>query len=278
MEASIARRLWTALEPIHAFIYFVPEATDRYSDLGLERIAHYFSSRSAAMGPVPHTVVTATFYNFSPGLVKRAMRDAWTTTSPADVLDARLGAVDEVLGRAWRDFDVSTIGEAADLAQEAAAGADPQGRPLFAGHLSLEEPAAQHLRLWHHLTLLREHRGDGHIIALQAGGFGPLDALLTAADYSILSLTQLEKLRGWREPEWTAGKSSLVARGWLDEDGARTASGEAARRAVEDMTDDLALPPWRHLGAEGTERLHQLLQPLRDAILSETALPGTYRD
>ena len=86
---TIPRRMWQLLEPIHAFIYFVPEASARYNDLGLERIAHYFASRSAAMGAVSHGVVTATFYNFSPGLVKRAMRDAWHTTTPDRVLAAQ---------------------------------------------------------------------------------------------------------------------------------------------------------------------------------------------
>lgn len=271
-----SRRLWTAFEPIHGFVYFVPEASARYDDLGLERIAHYFASRSAPMGAVPHTVVTATFYNFSPGLVQRAMRDAWTSTTPTAVTAARLTAVEEVLRRVWSDIDESHLREAVDLAARASAAADPPGRPLFAGHLSLPEPATDAMRLWHHLTLLREHRGDGHVIALQTAGFGPLDALLTSADYSVLSIDQLEKLRGWREPEWQAAREELRARGWLDESGARTPAGDAARRDMEDLTDELAARPWRQLGDDGAERLHQLLQPLRAAILSGTALPGTY--
>ena len=42
----------------------------------------------------------------------------------------------------------------------------PEGRPLFAGHVSLPWPDEPHLVLWHAQTLLREYRGDNHIAAL----------------------------------------------------------------------------------------------------------------
>lgn len=264
------------LEPIHGFIYFVPEAPARYEALGLERIAYYFASRSAAMGAVEHGVVTAAFYNFSPGLVQRAMRDAWTATTPADVMAARYAVVDEVLSRIWADVDPDAILEAAILASEAASVCRPHGRPLFAGHASQPVPEPAHLRLWHGLTLLREHRGDGHTIALQASGFGPLDALLTSTDFSVLSISQLEKLRGWRDHEWEEARAALVSRGWLNAEGNRTHEGTDHRHEMEALTDRLAAGPWEHLGEERTARLLQLLTPMRDAILSETDLPGRY--
>lgn len=268
--------MWLTLEPIHGFIYFVPEATARYEALGLERIAYYFASRSAAMGAVAWGVVAAAFFNFAPGLVRRAMRDAWATTTPHEVIEARYAAVDDVLSRAWSDMDGDAVLEASILALEAATACEPHGRPLYAGLASQAVPEPAHLQLWHGLTLLREHRGDGHVTALQATGFGPLDALLTSADYSVLSIPQLEELRGWREPEWARARQELISRGWLTEDGTRTQAGSDARREVEEITDRLAQPPWEHLGSERTERLRQLLEPLRDAILTATDLPGTY--
>lgn len=264
------------LEPIHGFIYFVPEAPARYEALGLERIAYYFASRSAAMGAVEHGVVAAAFYNFSPGLVKRAMRDAWSTTTPINVMAARYGAAAEVLERVWSDVDPDAILEAAILAMEAASVCRPHGRPLFAGHASQPTPEPAILQLWHGLTLLREHRGDGHVAALQAFGFGPLDALLTSADFSVLSIDQLVNLRGWRDHEWEAARSDLMERGWLDEQGNRTELGTEQRTAMEGLTDRLSADPWLHLGEERTARLEQLLAPLRDAILSKTDLPGRY--
>jgi hypothetical protein len=43
-------------------------------------------------------------------------------------------------------------------------------------------------RLWHAATLLREHRGDGHIAALVIGGIGGTEAHVLHA----LSLTPTE--------------------------------------------------------------------------------------
>jgi hypothetical protein len=38
------------------------------------------------------------------------------------------------------------------------------GRPLHAGHAELPWPDSPLAALWHATTLLREYRGDGHII------------------------------------------------------------------------------------------------------------------
>ena len=38
---------------------------------------------------------------------------------------------------------------------------------------ALAWPDAPQLALWHAVTLLREHRGDGHISALTAAGIDP---------------------------------------------------------------------------------------------------------
>ena len=52
MEAVLARKTWRTAEPLHAFIYFVPEADEQYAAVGLEpgRMG-YFASRGAALGP-----------------------------------------------------------------------------------------------------------------------------------------------------------------------------------------------------------------------------------
>ena len=40
-------------------------------------------------------------------------------------------------------------------------------------------PEQPHLAFWHATTLLREHRGDGHLAALLELGLDPLEALVT---------------------------------------------------------------------------------------------------
>ena len=78
MEPIEARKTFRTLEPIHGMIYFTPEGPPAYEAIGLQgpRMG-YFASRVAAMGAVPAEVVIATFYNFEPSLVRRAIPAAW---------------------------------------------------------------------------------------------------------------------------------------------------------------------------------------------------------
>src|SRR5438552_1203371 len=66
VQPVTARKTWRSVEPVHAMIYFSPEATERYVALGLEGQVGYFASRAAPMGPVGAEVVIATFFNFNP--------------------------------------------------------------------------------------------------------------------------------------------------------------------------------------------------------------------
>ncbi len=276
MPPSTARRVWEALEPVHAFVYFAPEPKAEYDALGLEPISQYFASRSAPMGAVSHGVVAAAFYNFSPGLVQRAMRDAWSTATPAQVLEARHAGVLAALERFTAGTEAkAVIADITELVTRSTAELVPAGRPLFGGHLSLPVPGEPLLAMWHQLTLLREHRGDGHVIALVAEGFEPMDALVTSAGWSKLPMPQLRKLRGWRPEHWEQGEARLVERGWITPDGTLTDEGAAARVRVERLTDELAMAPLRALGERDTERLIELLGPVKEAVRAGDGLPPT---
>ena len=95
-------------------------------------------------------------------------------------LEARLALVDTALRRILGDDVLGSpeVVEAERLARLAAEGCTPEGRPLYAGHASLDYPDAPHLALWHSLTLLREFRGDGHIAALVAAENDGCDAIV----------------------------------------------------------------------------------------------------
>jgi hypothetical protein len=68
------------------------------------------------------------------------------------------------------------LARAAELATKAAAGAPTEGRALYAALRALPVPEEPVARLWHAATLLREHRGDGHIAALVTEGIGGTQA------------------------------------------------------------------------------------------------------
>ena len=72
MTSSLVRSAHVATNALHSLIYFAPETEQQLTSVGLKpgRMC-YFAGRAAPMGAVSGGVVTATFYNFSPGLVAR---------------------------------------------------------------------------------------------------------------------------------------------------------------------------------------------------------------
>ena len=100
-DAPRARALWRVFEPYHAVVYFAPDVKSAFEDLGLPGFWRgYFASRAAPMGPVPAEVAIATFYNFHPAMVRRAMSETWARAAPAAVTAARVRLADrEITGR-----------------------------------------------------------------------------------------------------------------------------------------------------------------------------------
>lgn len=266
VDTTLARKMWRTLEPYHGMIYFSPHASEAYRALGVRGQDGYFASRSAPMGAVRGEVVVATFFNFNPDLVLRAVPAAWEAAPPSAWVAARLGAVDaslrEVLGDAVAG---SEIASAAEIARRAADACTAPGRPLYAGHASLDWPDEPHLALWHAITLLREYRGDGHIAALVDEGLGGCEALVTHGADGAVPAAVLQSTRGWSDDQWADAVRSLQERGWLDGDTA-TPAGVAARQRIEDRTDDLAMAPWRAIGADDADALRTLVRPFSRAI------------
>lgn len=253
MDALTARKTWRSMEAVHGMIYFTPDAAPAYAAVGITSArSGYFASRVAAMGAVPAEVVIATFYNFHPALVHRAMENVWSLSSPAAMLTARLNAVDSSLRRAFgaEVLESVELAEAAGLTQRAALVAceHPEGRPLFAAHASLPWPQEPHLALWHGQSLLREFRGDGHIAALTLEGLSGLEALITHAASGDVPAAVLRASRAWSDDEWAAGVEALAVRGIVDRDGAFTEAGRVQRQTIEDATDRASLAPYESLG------------------------------
>lgn len=260
--ASAARRAWTLYEPIHAIVYFAPESVERYREIGLRGgWMGYFASRSAPMGAVGPEVVIATFHNFAPAMVRRAIPDAWGFSQPDRVLQARLEVVDAALRRLWGDaVSGHDVGYAADALLAMARSLAPEGHTLYAAHAGLAVPSEPHLALWHACTLLREHRFDGHVAALTVHGLTGLEAhLLQIAAGNGVDAETMRRFRGWTEEEWNAAAERLRARGILDADARLTDAGIELRAGVEAVSDRLAASPWEGMDAAGRDRLFDVL-------------------
>jgi len=276
VDPLIARKLARTANPYPSIIFLVPEAERAATAAGLPRgPMGYFAGRAAPMGAVPAEVVIATFYNFRPELVRACIPAAWSFTTPGALLEHRLVATDVALRRVLGD-DVVTgpqIAEAARLARAAAEACQPEGRALFAGHASLPWPDEPHLELWHALTLLREHRGDGHLMALQLAGYSGCEALLMHVAVGGVPKAFVAT-RAWSAGEWQGAADRLRSRGLIDADEVATEAGRAHREAVEEHTDQLSIGPLRVIGTDGSLRLRELMRPWSVAIAADIYPPS----
>ena len=205
-QPSVARNIWRRLEPIHAVTYFSAEPLGALAAAGYQGFwMSYFAGRAAPLGPVGPDVVGALFYNFSPSRVAKALPDAWSIAGPDIALDARRDGSVAALRRALGDdADGPAVEEAAELAAHAARSAPAEGRALFAANTAIEWPTEPLAVLWHAATLLREHRGDGHVALLVTARLSGRESNVFQAAAGNVPRAMLERARDYSDAEWDA--------------------------------------------------------------------------
>ncbi|MFF0260875.1 hypothetical protein ACFYR2_18865 [Streptomyces microflavus] len=277
-EPARVRQMWHLLEPLHAVLYYAPEAFEEAAALGYgteERWSSYFAWRAAPLGAVDAPEVVRAFHSFAPAMVDRYVPAVWAAAGPDAVLAARLRAVDRSYRALFGDrVEGPQFAEAAALARSAAEATTPGVLgALGPANSALPWPDAPHLTLWHAATVLREHRGDGHIAALAGAGLDPVESLVSFAAVGA-ARPEVFASRGWGEEEWGAARRRLQERGLLAADGTATEAGRELRAKVELRTDEEAAAPWRALGDEGRERLVELLGEPWLEVIGSGVLPG----
>src|SRR4051794_6281171 len=168
-----ARRMFELVEPIGVILYSADEPNEAMFALGFTNYWDtYFAGRAAPLGVTPAEVVDALFYSFAPGEVARHIPKVWQTTTPEAAIAARRAGWVKALRRILADHvDSPGFARAADLLLKAATSAPLEGRPMYAALRALPVPDDDVVaRLFHAASLLREHRGDGHIAALMVEG------------------------------------------------------------------------------------------------------------
>src|ERR1700759_4148763 len=143
----MARSMWTLFEPIHAVTYFAAEARSAYEQAGLRGFWRgYFAGRAAPLGvagaggtvggAAGAAVVAASFFNFAPAFVARAIPGVWELITPEEALRVRLAGATEGLGRllAGQEAEAAAAG---DLLWRAIGELDFSGRVLAAANAAL---------------------------------------------------------------------------------------------------------------------------------------------
>ncbi|MBB5937809.1 SCO6745 family protein [Streptomyces zagrosensis] len=270
---ATARALWPLVEPLHAVSYFAPDAHAPFHEAGLKGFwPGYFVGRAAPLGPVGPEPVVAAFFSFAPAMVRRALPALWQTVSPQQALKLRLTGAEVALRRLLAGREAAAR-QAADELGALATELDCAGRVLAAANTALPTPDEPLRRLWHAATLLREHRGDGHLAALVAAGLDGCEALVLRTGID-LPRAELQPYRGWTDAEWDAATERLAERGLLAADSAATARGRQLLLDIEQATNRAAQRPWQDVSATRRERLTDLLTPLARACAGALRFPN----
>ena len=265
--------MWTLFEPIHAVTYFTPEARSAYEQAGLRGFWRgYFAGRAAPLGAVGAPVVTASFFNFAPAFVARAIPGVWDLITPEEALRVRLAGAAGSLRRLLAGQEAEAAA-AAGLLWRAIGELDFSGRVLASADVALPVPGDGLAGLWQAATVLREHRGDGHFAALAAADIDGCEAVVLRCCLD-LRREDMQPVRGWTDEAWDSALSRLAARGWVGADGTLTSAGRRAHAAAEDATDRAASRPWARLGPQATAEIAAALTPLARACAAALPYPS----
>ena len=260
-------RMFEVVEPIAAVTFSrVPNET--FLALGMRNYWDgYFAGRAAPLGLAPAGVVHAVFYNFADGEVARHIPWVWGKTTPREAIAVReRGSAAALRQRIGQLADTPALVRVADLATRAALSAPTEGRVLYAGLRALEVPEEPVARLWHAATLLREHRGDGHNVALLAHGVGGTEAHVLMALSLGMRAEQFGRLHHLPQAQLAAVVDGLRGRGLVDAAGGFTDAGRQTRQRIEALTDELAAPAYDVLGVDELDELVAGLEPIAAAV------------
>jgi hypothetical protein len=139
---------------------------------------------------------------------------------------------------------------------------------MYAALLALPIPDEVVARLFHAASLLREHRGDGHIVALMVEGVGRLEAHVLLALDMDMPAEKFGRIHHLPAPQLAAVIDGMRARGLIGDDGWLTEAGRAVKQRVESRTDDLAAKPYERLDPAELDELATALEPLATLLLA----------
>jgi hypothetical protein len=221
------------------------------------------------LGRAAAEVVDALFCSFAPGEVARHIPKVWRAATPEAAIAARQAGCVKALRRILGDrVGTPAFARAAGLLIKAAVSAPYGGRPMYAALRAIPVPGDVAGRLFHAASLLRGHRGDGHIAALMSEGIGGLEAHVLFALGTGMPAEKFGRIGHLPAAQLAAVTGGMRDRGLIGDDGWLSEPGRAVRQREKALTDDLAAGPYHSLEPDELDELMATLEPLAALLLA----------
>ncbi len=250
--ATVADQVERVLKPIQQFVrgWMTGAPTDRLAvDLGMKSGSDlWIVGRAGVLGDSDADVAAAGLAFLSPARVREAwdsLPEGLTHRQVADAYAAlccRWGATE------LAKFDQQRMERLDELGRRIADAADASIGAVFAGWRAQAQPDDVNARVALTMHVLREMRGGAHIIAVNACGITPLDAVLASPAPPPRSGPVWAEHLGWIGP-------------FEDATWAREARAEAER-----LTSRIVAPIYGSIGEPALEEFAELIETTRNAI------------
>lgn len=139
---------------------------------------------------------------------------------------------------------------------------------MYAALRAIPTPHDVVARLFHATSLLREHRGDGHIAALMIEEVGGLEAHVLFALEMRVPAQKFGRLHHLPAAQIDAVIDGMRTRGLVGDDGWLSGHGRAVKQQVEAHTDDLAAKPYECLEPGELDELVATLETLAALLVA----------
>jgi hypothetical protein len=222
------------------------------------------------MGDVSGEVVVATFGVFNPAIVLPAIQEG-RKVSVDDILAAREKGAVASLTRILEGVP-DGVDRATELLRRAGDACTCEGHAIYAGLRSLGFPGDAIGDFWRAADLVREHRGDSHIIAWTSHDVDAVEVTLLTELWWRLPLKSYVGTRGWSPEEIDAAIGRLIERELIEGEGF-TEKGERLRASIEAATDGQERRVVEALGDDADELL-DLLEPWSKAVVASGGYPS----
>lgn len=186
-----ARRLAKPIGDIPSNFMLDARTYEEGNALGFDGLDFYVAGRGGVLGPVDAGIVSAAFVFFNPAMIAVRWERGLAVMGARQAAEAFASCLYRWCDRHLDpEVDYERL---AELAGRVVSAAGPAGAPLFAGWLTLPEPAEPSWLAAHRIYALRELRGAMHGGAVLAAGIDPLVAVLVKTPF-------MAGIFGWPEP------------------------------------------------------------------------------